>query len=178
MDNEPKMHDSGKRQQFEGGAVRDTADGKPQYNLISPFVWEFIQDEPEDKDDQNNTELILKTLGIDTSNYLLYRDIEHIKRAFKFMAEIYGTDRLCRWLELGAQKYSRFNWTKGMPITRCLDSLGRHISKIKKTNEDHIAAIMCNLMFIIHYHECMKLKISPDTWYDLWDFNKNQPAEI
>ncbi len=31
-----KMHDSGERQEFESGAVRDTAEGKPRPDLISP----------------------------------------------------------------------------------------------------------------------------------------------
>lgn len=32
------MEDSGKRQQFDSGAVRDTADGKPRIDLISPYA--------------------------------------------------------------------------------------------------------------------------------------------
>ena len=32
------MHDSGHRQQFNGGAVRDTAEGKPRPDLLSPFA--------------------------------------------------------------------------------------------------------------------------------------------
>jgi hypothetical protein len=32
------MHDSGKRQHFGTGAVRDTADDKPRMELISPFA--------------------------------------------------------------------------------------------------------------------------------------------
>jgi hypothetical protein len=32
------MHDSGKRQEFSTGAVRDTADDKPRLDLISPFA--------------------------------------------------------------------------------------------------------------------------------------------
>lgn len=34
------MQDSGKRQEFEGGAVRDTAEGKSRPDLISPFAAE------------------------------------------------------------------------------------------------------------------------------------------
>lgn len=32
------MHDSGKREQFETGAVRDTAEGKARPDLISPYA--------------------------------------------------------------------------------------------------------------------------------------------
>ena len=37
-----KMHDSGERETFETGAVRDTADGKPRIDLISPFAMEKL----------------------------------------------------------------------------------------------------------------------------------------
>ncbi len=37
-----KMKDSGKRQEFESGAVRDTADGKPRPDLQSPYAQERI----------------------------------------------------------------------------------------------------------------------------------------
>lgn len=36
------MHDSGKRQEFESGAVRDSADGKPRPDLQSPYAQERI----------------------------------------------------------------------------------------------------------------------------------------
>lgn len=32
------MHDSGKREEFTTGAVRDTAEGKPRVDLISPYA--------------------------------------------------------------------------------------------------------------------------------------------
>ena len=36
------MEDSGKRQEFESGAVRDSADGKPRHDLQSPYAQERI----------------------------------------------------------------------------------------------------------------------------------------
>lgn len=36
------MEDSGKRQKFESGAVRDSADGKPRPDLQSPYAQERI----------------------------------------------------------------------------------------------------------------------------------------
>lgn len=106
-----KMKDSGKRQQFNDGAVRDTADGKSRPDLISPFALE----------------------------------------------------RLGMWLMLGAKKYCERNWEKGIPNSRCLASLERHVLKYKMgmTDEDHEAAIMCNIMFIMHNQEMVKLGILP-----------------
>jgi len=100
---EGKMHDSGERQQFDTGAVRDTATGKGMPSLISP-------------------ELIF---------------------------------RLSQWLELGATKYSPRNWEKGIKISRCMDSMIRHVFKYLdgQNDEDHLAAIACNAMFIMHFEK-------------------------
>jgi hypothetical protein len=70
----------------------------------------------------------------------------------------YFEDRLGNWLTKGAQKYEARNWEKGIPISRCVASLKRHLNAfIKgKTDEDHEAAIACNIMFIIHYQEMME----------------------
>lgn len=38
MGKEFKVKDSGKRQKFDSGAVRDTDEGKPRFDLISPFA--------------------------------------------------------------------------------------------------------------------------------------------
>lgn len=68
----------------------------------------------------------------------------------------FATDRLGRWLALGAQKYDERNWEKGLPIAQCIASLERHLVAYKagQVEEDHLAAVMCNAMFIAHYeHE-------------------------
>jgi hypothetical protein len=100
------MHDSGDRQQFDTGAVRDTATDKPRIDLISPFA----------------------------------------KR------------RLGEWLRKGAAKYAERNWEKGMPISRVLASLERHLTAYEAgdSSEDHMAAVMCNAMFILHYEEMIE----------------------
>jgi hypothetical protein len=97
------MQDSGERQQFDTGAIRDTAEGKGMPSLISP-------------------ELIF---------------------------------RLSQWLELGAKKYAPRNWEKGIYISRCLDSAIRHLFKYLAgwDDEDHLAAIACNIMFIMHFEK-------------------------
>ena len=107
------MKDSGKRQEFDGGAVRDTADDKPRFDLISPFALE----------------------------------------------------RLGTWLRLGSLKYEERNWEKGMPVTRCIASTGRHLLKymMRRTDEDHLAAAFCNLMFLLHYDS-----MSPE-FKEKWD---------
>jgi hypothetical protein len=111
------MEDSGKRQNFDTGAVRDTAEGKSRPDLISP----------------------------------------------------YAQMRKGLWLALGAQKYAERNWEQGMPISRCIASMERHIQQYKMgmTNEDHLAAIAVNAEFIMHYEEMIKRGILPATLDDM-----------
>jgi nucleoside 2-deoxyribosyltransferase len=100
------MKDSGERQQFTTGAVRDTAAGKPRPDLISP----------------------------------------------------HANLREGNWLRLGAEKYKERNWEAGIPISRCIASLARHLEsyKLGLRDEDHMAAIRCNAGFILHYEEEIK----------------------
>lgn len=58
-------------------------------------------------------------------------------------------------LEFGANKYARNNWKKGMPVTKILDSLMRHIGDLqdgKVLDDDSklaiIGHIQCNAMFL------------------------------
>lgn len=114
------MHDSGNRQAFATGAVRDTADGKPRLGLISPFA--------------------LRRLGA--------------------------------WLTLGAAKYEPRNWEKGMPFSRVVDSLERHVQAFKAgdKSEDHLAAVMCNAMFLAHYQELIERNMLPADLDDMPDY--------
>ena len=100
-----QMHDSGERQNFETGAVRDTTIGKGRFDLLSPEV--------------------------------LFR--------------------VTKWLELGANKYHDRNWEKGMNISRCFDSAMRHLVKYLDgwDDEDHLAAVVTNVMFIMHFEKNM-----------------------
>ena len=106
-----KMHDSGKRQAFHQGAVRDSAEGKSRPDLISPFfLW-----------------------------------------------------RLGLWLMLGAKKYCDRNWEKGIPNSRCFASLVRHtiLWLMGHKGEDHLAAMACNVMFLMHNQQAVKLGLLP-----------------
>ena len=157
-----EMKDSGERQVFEGGAMRDSAKGKPKMHFLSPHMWNFFGGEP-------------------VKQYLLTLDISHVENALFELCEIPDLEnRLCNWLEKGAEKYDEWNWAKGMPFSRVVDSLGRHMRKIVKGDEaeDHHAAKMCNMMFLIHYHlEVMAGRLSSD-WLDLWNFAEGRGAEV
>ncbi len=112
-----ELKDSGKRQDFESGCVRDTAENKSRPDLISPYFNMRVGDH----------------------------------------------------LDKGARKYTERNWEKGMPISRCIASLERHLNQYKQglTDEDHLAAIGCNIMFIIHYEELISRGVLPAELNDM-----------
>ena len=121
------MHDSGERQEFATGAVRDTADNKPRLELISPFAEERLGD----------------------------------------------------WLRLGAEKYENRNWEKGMPFGRVVASIKRHVMEYQQGDrtEDHLAAVMCNAMFLIHYEEMIGRGTLPKELDDLPSWSRRTGLE-
>lgn len=98
------IKDSGERESFEGGAVRDTDDGKPRFDLIPPL-------------------------------------------AERRVAMHYGS---------GAKKYDEWNWSRGMPFSRFLASMKRHIAAFERgeEDEDHLAAVVFGANSIMHFQEC------------------------
>jgi len=85
----------------------------------------------------------------------------------------FAEERLGEWLRLGAKRYAERNWEKGMPMSRTLASLNRHLMWFKqgKTDEDHLSAIMFNAMAIIHYEEMIKRGVLPEELDDLETFS-------
>lgn len=66
----------------------------------------------------------------------------------------FGLERLARWYELGAAKYSDRNWEKGgIPFSRYLESALRHLNKFMMgmDDEDHLAAASWNILCIMHH---------------------------
>ncbi len=122
---EPDMKDSGERQVFATGAVRDAAGGKAMLSLISPLFEE----------------------------------------------------RLGQWLTLGAKKYSADNWAQGIPMRRTFDSLMRHVNQYRlgDRSEDHLGAIACNAMFLIHFEEMIAAGLLPAELDDLPRFKEEEP---
>lgn len=122
------MHDSGDRQSFETGAVRDSGDGKTRPDLISP----------------------------------------------------YANEREGEWMRKGSEKYTERNWEKGIPISRCIASLERHLCAYKRgcTAEDHMAAIRTNASFILHYEEMIKRGLLPSSLDDMPKYEQGQEVAL
>lgn len=67
----------------------------------------------------------------------------------------YAMEAIGAVLKEGVKHYGAFNWAKGIPLSRCMESLERHIQQFKegKVNEDHLAHAACNIMFMLSYIE-------------------------
>ncbi len=77
--------------------------------------------------------------------------------------------RLGLHMAKGAAKYDDWNWTKGIPTSRSLDSLLRHVLSIMEgeEDEDHLAAIAANTMFIMVTKELINRGILPESLDDI-----------
>jgi hypothetical protein len=65
--------------------------------------------------------------------------------------------RVSEWYTLGAKKYGDNNWRRGQPISQCVGSLLRHLTKycMGMRDEDHLSAIVFNALSIMNvdmYH--------------------------
>jgi hypothetical protein len=81
----------------------------------------------------------------------------------------FAEERVGHWLRMGAQKYAERNWELGMPFTRCIASLKRHLMKYQQghTDEDHLAAIIFNAQAIIHYEAMIEAGVLPADLNDM-----------
>jgi hypothetical protein len=81
----------------------------------------------------------------------------------------FAEERQGHWLRMGAAKYAERNWEKGMPFSRCVASLKRHVMRYQQgmRDEDHLAAIMFNAMALIHYEEMIERGVLPAELNDM-----------
>lgn len=70
----------------------------------------------------------------------------------------FAEQRLGEWLRQGADKYGDRNWEQGIPFSYCIASIRRHLNKFQQgsSEEDHLAAVMCNAMFLMHFRAMMQ----------------------
>lgn len=84
----------------------------------------------------------------------------------------FATERLAKVLAEGADKYGPFNYQKGIPASRILASLHRHLMMYQQCcdDEDHLGHLAANVMFLIHVHECCERGLLPTSLLDLPDY--------
>jgi hypothetical protein len=78
-------------------------------------------------------------------------------------------ERIGEWLRLGSIKYGEHNYMKGIPISRCFQSLYRHLLKYQQNDrtEDNMAAVAVNAMMILHFEESIKRGLLPPSLLDM-----------
>ena len=89
----------------------------------------------------------------------------------------FAMERLGDWLRKGAVKYGEHNYEKGIPISRRFASLYRHLLKFQQGehDEDHLAAVFCNAMMILHTIEMVRRGVLPATLLDMPKYRKTEP---
>lgn len=85
----------------------------------------------------------------------------------------YFLQRLAAHMTKGAVKYDSWNWTKGIPISRSWESLNRHLLEFAMgmEDEDHLAAAVANLQFIIVTKAMVKAGMLPAELDDMMDWS-------
>lgn len=136
------ISDSGNRTEFETGAVRDIQEGKGRCDLLPlEIINSIVQNE-----DFGMLGKFQKTNEImylyNALNEFISEQYEHDSDAFIEMSKHF---------EEGAKKYGEYNWQKGIPCSRYLDSAVRHYFKLIRGDNDerHDRAFMWNIVCLI-----------------------------
>jgi hypothetical protein len=191
-DGVPAMHDSGAREMFSTGAMRDVAAAKPMVGLLSPcWLADLVQVavEFEGQPHLDGTSPLSKAWVYVS----LWRDGQRTKgwlalAAWNMMFFVDGRPvslglplpmslaRLVAWLELGAKKYTPRNWEQGIPLARTTESLLRHLLAVAEgdDDEDHAAAVLANMMFLSHTQHMILRGVLPVELDDMPDYQTPQ----
>lgn len=137
------IKDSGERQEFSTGAVRDIQTGKGRCDLMPlDIVSEFMTMKPEkdylsyiaDFQETENYESLIGAAASFADKYFADRETAVLEYAIQ--------------LENGAIKYGPRNWQKGIPLDRYVDSGIRHYMKHLRGDKDerHDRAALWNML--------------------------------
>lgn len=162
----PEIKDSGKRREFETGAVRDCAEGKGRCDLLPLDVISDYYGITDSIIEEHNFAELAESVLYDLHCFMKSR---HVESLYAAMDAFCGTryigieDMLldyAKHLEEGAKKYAERNWEKGIPTHCYLDSAVRHLLKFMRgdTDEPHDRAFVWNIFGLIwtmkHRPEC------------------------
>lgn len=145
----PKILDSGARQEFGTGAVRDIQEGKGRCDLmpldvIADIYTEFFPKDPEPGEIFNYIAKFQNTGEIGSLYYAL-DNFQGFDSFSNMLLEV------AIHFEEGAKKYGENNWQKGIPVKRYIDSAVRHYLKFLRGDKDepHDRAFCWNIMCAI-----------------------------
>lgn len=136
------ISDSGNRTEFETGAVRDIQEGKGRCDLLPLDIVNAIT--------QRKTLELLAEFQRTLEKENLYIALEEFIESW-FTKEEDALLELSIHFEEGAIKYGEYNWQKGIPYSRYIDSAVRHYLKFLRndTDERHDRAFMWNIVCLI-----------------------------
>lgn len=131
--------DSGARQQFDSGAVRDIREGKGRMDLVPLELFGKRLKDP-----------IILALN----TYIQKGDTDNLWTAYDLFIDLVGWDiytsiiEVSKQYEDGARKYAEDNWKKGMPVHCFIDSTARHYMKYRRGDQDepHDRAVLWNII--------------------------------
>lgn len=140
------IKDSGKREEFKSGAVRDMQEGKGRCDLLPLGILGRIY-------------RMVFLLYMDS--YLRTGDLAYLKaaleeiRAHEELSASAMMLELARHYEEGAKKYDERNWEKGIPLHSFIDSAVRHYLKLwsQEDDENHFIACAWNIVGAMWTHE-------------------------
>lgn len=143
--------DSGKRREFESGAVRDVQEGKGRCDLLPLNVVARVIN----FDDEKSGVLVY------IDNYVHTGATEYLFLAIKSFIHDKNWDvytavlEVAKHFEDGAKKYDERNWEKGISLHCYIDSGIRHYLKFMRgdTDEPHDRAFIWNMLCAIWTHE-------------------------
>lgn len=134
----PILKDSGKRTQFETGAVRDVSEGKGRCDLLPlNIVGGYLG-----RDEFKHIEKFIRTGDIPS----LFLAIDLFRHDQEWTKEELILE-VSKHYEAGCTKYGERNWEKGIPLSRYIDSGVRHLLKHSNGNTDerHDRAFVWNM---------------------------------
>lgn len=98
------------------------------------------------------------------------RDVQKGKGRFDLIP-VCPMFRVAEHYENGAVKYGDWNWIKGQPLSIYLNSLERHLMKVKRgdTDEDHEAAVIWNMLSFMETSRLIKSGKLPAELNDVYN---------
>lgn len=145
------LNDSGEREEFESGAVRDMKKGRGRCDLLPlDIVYRFFKNKDYDDIIVQVFDCLRKFQKTKDIIYL-YRILNNVLAEYMFYDEYSMFLELSIHFEEGAEKYGVDNWKKGIPEWSYLDSAIRHFLKWCRNDEDerHDRAFVWNIICLI-----------------------------
>lgn len=148
------LKDSGTRDVFSTGAVRDADDTKGRMDLVPmDIIGDIAEHDAKHTDFSHLYASICKL--IDQLNWS--KDLTPAYQAFSIFGKAVFGNLIEAVLELsihykeGALKYEEHNWRKGIPLFRYVDSAERHLGKWYRGDKDepHARAVLWNIVCYI-----------------------------